>query len=152
MRKLKIVGCTDPMMWYAGLVGQVVPLVREESDIYLSREPAGFSNIVRKRDAKPVWVDREGREFGDGDAVDCACKQAVLVLSKGVSNCQPIGPVPLGSTHSVARCTFDPSAIGTKVQMPRIEISAPPRSAAAVAQAARSALERAIALLRVASK
>ena len=108
-------------MWYSGLVGQLVPLLREEHDIYLSREPAGYTNIVRKCDAKPVWVDLEGIEFGDGDEVGCACKQMVLRLSRGVSICQPISPVPAGSRHSVAICTFSPEAISTKVQMPFIE-------------------------------
>jgi len=116
MRKLKITDCKDGAMWYAGLVGKIVPLLREESDCYLSREPAGYTNIVRKGDAKPVWVDYQGREFFDGDCVDCACRQAVMILSEGVSKCEPIGPVPLKSSHSVARCTFDPGAIGTNDQ------------------------------------
>lgn len=51
MRELKITGCKDSSMWYAGLVGQRVPLLREEGDVYLSREPAGYTNIVRKADA-----------------------------------------------------------------------------------------------------
>jgi hypothetical protein len=38
-------------MWYAGLVGEEVPFLREEHDCYLSREPAGYVNIVRKADA-----------------------------------------------------------------------------------------------------
>lgn len=152
MRKLKIIGCSDGHMWYAGLVGQLVPLLREEHDIYLSREPAGYSNVVRKGDARPVWVDLEGREFGDGEAVDCACKQAVLILSRGVSKCQPIGPVPVGSTHSVARCTFEPEAIGTKVQMPFVEVSAAPGSVASILRAINVQLERGRALLGIGAK
>lgn len=53
-RALRITSCRDPLMWYAGLVGQVVPLVREEADCYWSREPAGFVNIVRKEDAELI--------------------------------------------------------------------------------------------------
>lgn len=106
------------MMWYAGLVGQLVPLLREENDVYLSREPEGYTNIVRKRDAKVVWVDLEGREFGDGEAVSCACKATVMTLSHSASRCHPLGPVPLGSTHNVLRCTFSPESIGTNVHMP----------------------------------
>lgn len=118
MRKLKLVGCSDPMMWYAGLVGQLVPLLREENDVYLSREPEGYTNIVRKRDAKVVWVDLEGREFGDGDTARCACKAIAVKLSNSVTRSHPTEPMPLGTTHNVLRCTFSPEAIGTNVHMP----------------------------------
>lgn len=116
MRELKITGCKDSSMWYAGLVGQRVPLLREESDVYLSREPAGYTNIVRKADAKAVWVSPEGREFGDGDATPCACGRTVMTLSRDVTHCHPVDPVPIGSKHSVGICTFVPVASGTKVQ------------------------------------
>lgn len=53
---LRITGCTDPFMWYAGKVGEVVPFLREESDCYISREPAGYTNIVRKKDAQIVYT------------------------------------------------------------------------------------------------
>lgn len=48
---LLITGCADRLMWYAARVGERVPFVREEADCYLSREPAGFVNMVHKRDA-----------------------------------------------------------------------------------------------------
>lgn len=53
-RELLITGCRDSLMWYAGLVGQRVPLVRVEADCYLSREPAGYTNMVNKTDAEIV--------------------------------------------------------------------------------------------------
>ncbi|EKT4458364.1 hypothetical protein QEL94_004336 [Pseudomonas putida] len=90
MRKLKIVGCTDPMMWYAGLVGQVVSLVREEADCYWSREPAGHINIVRKSDARAVWVDQDGKEYSDGEHVRCACGEVELKLSRNVTCSRPV--------------------------------------------------------------
>lgn len=55
MKALLIVDCHDGMMWYASKVGQVVPLVRELSDCFMAREPAGYSNIVDLRDG--VIVD-----------------------------------------------------------------------------------------------
>lgn len=116
MRELKITGCKDSSMWYAGLVGQRVPLLREHSDVYLSREPAGYTNIVRKADAKVVWVDLEGREFGDGDATRCACGATVMTLSRDVTHCYAVDPVPIESKHSVGKCTFVPVARSTKVQ------------------------------------
>jgi hypothetical protein len=35
-------------------VGQYVPFLREYDDCYMSREPAGFANIVRKEDGQVV--------------------------------------------------------------------------------------------------
>lgn len=54
MRELVITQCPDPLMWYAARINQTVPLVREEHDCYLSREPSGYINTVRKTDAKIV--------------------------------------------------------------------------------------------------
>lgn len=54
MRELRITGCTDRSMWYSSLVGALVPFLREEHDCYLSREPAGYVNIVKKADAEVV--------------------------------------------------------------------------------------------------
>lgn len=51
---LLITGCTDPLMWYAGLVGQEVPFLIEHPDCYMGREPAGYSNMVHKKDAEIV--------------------------------------------------------------------------------------------------
>lgn len=58
LRELLITGCTDPMMWYADKVGQRVPLlgIWPESG-YRSREPAGYSNVVRFADAEIVEVE-----------------------------------------------------------------------------------------------
>lgn len=44
-------------MWYAGFVGQRVPLLRIEPDCYISREPAGFTNIVKHSDAEIVSAE-----------------------------------------------------------------------------------------------
>lgn len=71
MRALRIIRCRDSMMWYAGLVGQVVPLVREEADCYWSREPAGYINIVRRADAQPV-------EYICTNAQECICQSGHL--------------------------------------------------------------------------
>jgi len=54
MEKLKIIKCSDTLYWYKDLVGQLVPLLREYEDCYMSREPDGFANIVRKEDAEVV--------------------------------------------------------------------------------------------------
>ena len=70
-RALRITSCSDPHMWYAGLVGQVVALVREEADCYWSREPAGFVNIVRKQDADLVEVNCTNGQ-------KCICQSGLL--------------------------------------------------------------------------
>jgi hypothetical protein len=56
MRKLRITGCSDSSMWYAGMVGQVVELLGADRREYLSREPAGYVNIVKKSDAEVVCL------------------------------------------------------------------------------------------------
>lgn len=42
-----ITRCPDGLMWYAGKVGHIVPLVRDlpSDGSYLSREPSGLTNI-----------------------------------------------------------------------------------------------------------
>lgn len=57
-KTLLIKKCSDPQYWYAGLVGQQVPFVGEEFDVYVSREPAGYTNFVRRDDA--VIQNNEG--------------------------------------------------------------------------------------------
>lgn len=55
--RLKVVGCSDPMMWYSGMVGEELPLASESEDVYWSFEtsPPHCKNIVLKQDA--VLVD-----------------------------------------------------------------------------------------------
>jgi len=57
MKRLLITGCTDRNMWYSRLVGKEVPFLREESDAFMSREPAGYVNFVRKADGQLVEDD-----------------------------------------------------------------------------------------------
>lgn len=54
VKKLRITKCSDSRMWYANLVGATVPLLREIPEGYLSREPDGYTNIVRREDAEVV--------------------------------------------------------------------------------------------------
>ncbi len=59
MKKILITRCSDRHLWYSGLVGQYVPLLREYDDCYMSREPAGFANIVRKEDGQLVVKEED---------------------------------------------------------------------------------------------
>jgi len=54
-KMLKILKCSNSMMWYAGKVGETVPFIRDVGNEYLSREPSGLVNIVSYDDA--VIVD-----------------------------------------------------------------------------------------------
>lgn len=63
MKMLRITGCSDSSMWYAGMVGQLVPLVTTWPEAYASLEPAGYINRVEFSDAE--IVDIESTEAGD---------------------------------------------------------------------------------------
>jgi len=56
MKKLKIIQCSDSMLWYANLVGQEVPLLKEVDEGWLSEEPDGYTNIVRRSDAQVIEI------------------------------------------------------------------------------------------------
>lgn len=54
MRYIKIIKCSDSLVWYATKVGETVVLERETVDYYWAREPAGYINIVHKQDAEVI--------------------------------------------------------------------------------------------------
>lgn len=56
MKALKIHRCSDSHMWYRNHIGTIVPLVRVTRNEFISREPAGYTNIVEKQDADVVDV------------------------------------------------------------------------------------------------
>ena len=51
MSKLKIINCSDSLMWYRDKVGQEVELLYKIGDCYMSREDSGLANIVLVKDA-----------------------------------------------------------------------------------------------------
>jgi len=54
---LRITQCPDPMMWYRGHVGSLVPFLYEEDGSYWSAQKAGYKNIVWKEDAEIISVE-----------------------------------------------------------------------------------------------
>lgn len=54
---IQIIDCSDPMFWYAGLVGEELPLAGESEDVYWSYEimPPHCKNVILKKDA--ILVD-----------------------------------------------------------------------------------------------
>lgn len=54
MKMLRITQCSDPLMWYAGLVGELVPYVGQWPEACKSLEAAGYLNQVRFSDVEIV--------------------------------------------------------------------------------------------------
>ena len=67
--RLLIERCSDPLLWYAPLVGQTVPNLGYDQTLpgWWSREPEGWRNLVYERDASPVVVSVDV-EVPDGPA------------------------------------------------------------------------------------
>ena len=61
MKALKVVKCSDSLLWYSRKVGQLIPYLGEDEDrrgpIFWSREDAGYKNIVFQCDAEIVEVE-----------------------------------------------------------------------------------------------
>lgn len=53
-KMLLITGCKDPMRWYSGMVGQMVPFIKDVGTEYQSREPEGHINFVQKDECMVV--------------------------------------------------------------------------------------------------
>lgn len=60
MQMLRITQCRDPLMWYAGLVGELVPYCGRWREAYKSLEPAGYLNRVEFDDAELVELLPDG--------------------------------------------------------------------------------------------
>ena len=61
MKMIKIVRCTDPMLWYADKVGELVPFLGTWPEAFKSKEDAGYVNIVKFEDG--VVVDIENQNY-----------------------------------------------------------------------------------------
>lgn len=57
MKAIRIIKCSDPsLLWYRDKVGDIVEYIREEVDVFWSREPAGYTNIIFRSDAEIVDI------------------------------------------------------------------------------------------------
>lgn len=61
MKMLRITKCSDSLMWYSRLVGDLVPYCGQWPEAFKSLEPAGFLNRVEFEDAEIVEVLPDGR-------------------------------------------------------------------------------------------
>lgn len=60
MQMLRIIKAKDHLMWYAGLIGSLVPYCGKWPEAYKSREPAGCLNRVEFEDAEVVDLLPDG--------------------------------------------------------------------------------------------
>ncbi|ASN72210.1 hypothetical protein 3S15_24 [uncultured Caudovirales phage] len=58
-RVLRIDRCSDPLMWYREHVGYLADYRSQDADGYWSREPGGYTNVVRPADATVLELDDE---------------------------------------------------------------------------------------------
>lgn len=61
MKAIKILRCSDSMLWYRERVGDIVPYLGSDTDtkgpIYWSRDNGGYKNIVFQKDAELIEVE-----------------------------------------------------------------------------------------------
>ena len=60
MQMLRITQCRDSLMWYAAMVGDLVPYCGRWREAYKSLEPAGYLNRVEFADAEIVELLPDG--------------------------------------------------------------------------------------------
>lgn len=63
MMALRIVACADRSWWYRELVGKVVPLLQVIPEGYLSRELAGYSNVVKRQEAEIIEASKDQKFY-----------------------------------------------------------------------------------------
>mgnify|MGYP006280501107 CR=1 FL=1 len=65
MKKLKIIGCSDHLLWYSKCIGEEVAYIGSDTDakgpIYWSRDRGGYKNIVFQKDAIIIGDDDESQ-------------------------------------------------------------------------------------------
>lgn len=88
-KMILVTGCSDSLMWYKTEVGSFFALIKEYEDCYLTREPSGFTNIIRKQDAKLVSLDEmtQGNKFDEieqeiVDLIQEECAELIQSISK----------------------------------------------------------------------
>ncbi len=52
--QIRVIKASNPSYWYADNVGDTFPILREVQEGYMTREPAGYLNIIYKQDAEVI--------------------------------------------------------------------------------------------------
>lgn len=76
--RLLITGCSDPLRWYAPLVGQVVPMLGDVGNEYRSREPGGAVNFVQYADARLIADDADPALEALAELADTLAAEVVM--------------------------------------------------------------------------
>lgn len=63
---IKIIKCSDPLMWYNSHIGGEFDAYRLSGDEYLVRAPDGYSNIIKVSDCEL----KENPLFKKGEDID----------------------------------------------------------------------------------
>lgn len=69
---LRITQCRDTLMWYSGLVGELVPYCGQWPEAYKSLEPAGYINRVDFADAEIVELLPDGSVVAIPKVASCS--------------------------------------------------------------------------------
>lgn len=69
MKALRIINCSDPLMWYREFIGMEVVYLGEDNDakgpIYWSRDGGGYKNIILKQDAELINSEFSNNQLFD---------------------------------------------------------------------------------------
>ena len=68
-KQLRIKSCQSTRLWYAGMVGQVVPMVKQDSNGYWATEHHEYGsspNIILFQDAEVIEDDTSSDDIGTG--------------------------------------------------------------------------------------
>jgi len=134
---IKVLRCSDPSLWYAGLVGQLLPRRGwSAADGYMSNEPAGYTNFVRGADATPVQMVATRQQLDEWPAKYVA-HRAIRAKGEPAKRCQS-SCMRLGVCQGLPDCL----AKGTK-QTSKAGTAAGKEAAWAAAQATAETVARA---------
>ena len=63
MKAIRILKCSDTIMWYRGMVGRTVLYLGSDIDakgpIYWSRDEGGYKNIILQCDAELIEIEQQ---------------------------------------------------------------------------------------------
>lgn len=139
---IKVLRCSDPSLWYAGLVGQLLPRRGwSAADGYMSNEPAGFTNFVRGADATPVQMAATRKQLDEWPAKYVA-HRAIRAKGEPAKRCQS-GCTRLGVCQGLPGCE-----VKSARQAAKAAPAAGEDAALAARETAREAVREAVWLLK----
>ena len=109
---LRITDCSDPQLWYAGLIGAHVPHEGfAPGDGYRSREKSGHVNFVRLSDAKPTVALVTEHSNGRWPFLKAECQTALADSYAGPTAVKrAVKPKGQSRTHSAVEALLNIAA------------------------------------------